>query len=117
MSKPRLYRDPVHGQIRLSRVEGFPDANDSESLLGYLVPRLLDTQAVQRLRHIRQNGLTNFAFAGMEHSRFVHSMGAFQLAREMYDHVCRNSDLPVDPLTRTAVSVGGLLHDVGHGPF
>lgn len=117
MPKPRLYRDPVHGQIRLSRVVDSAKIASSEDQLGYLVPALLDTQALQRLRHIRQNGLTNFVFSGMEHSRFVHSMGVFQIARNMYDDVCRNSDEAPDTRRRTAVAVAGLLHDIGHGPF
>jgi len=93
------------------------DKSSSEATLGYIVPKLRDTLAFQRLRGIRQNGLTNFVFAGMEHSRFVHSFGVFDLARTMYDRIIRNSGRAPDNMARSSVAVSGMLHDLGHGPF
>lgn len=111
----RLYRDVVHGQIRLLR--GEDNSQASETVLGRIVPLIRDTNVFQRLRSIRQNGLTNFVFPGMEHSRFAHSMGVFFLARRMYDSLIRNSGLKKDSRERSLVSISGLVHDIGHGPF
>lgn len=115
-SRPHLYRDLVHGQIKLSRSNTF-DGSSSEAALGYLIPKLRDTPAFQRLRSIRQNGLTYFVFAGMEHTRFVHSMGVFEMSRRMYDNITANSSLAVDERERSLIAVAGLMHDLGHTAF
>ncbi|MCC7101546.1 MAG: HD domain-containing protein [Fimbriimonadaceae bacterium] len=115
--RAHLYRDLIHGQIRFPRVEQGPTPQDSSNAIGYLVPGLRSTPAFQRLRSIRQNGLTNFVFATMEHSRFVHSMGTYWMCNRMYDAIVRNSGLKVDERDRTLVAIAGLLHDIGHGPF
>ena len=59
-----ILRDPVHGLVAF---EG-----DEEGI----VERLLDTPEVQRLRRVRQLGVTSLAFPGAEHSRFAHAIGA-----------------------------------------
>lgn len=109
MIRPRFYRDPIHLQIRYERTQG--------ERFGHIMQRLIDLAEFQRLRHIRQNGLTNLVFYGAEHSRFVHSMGVAYLAREMYDRICLNSGSQPDDDVRLATSVAALLHDIGHGPF
>jgi len=51
-----ILRDPVHGLV------AFESEEDS------IVPRLLAASEVQRLRRIRQLGLTSLAFPGAEHT-------------------------------------------------
>ncbi len=117
---PRLFRDPVHLQLRYERVEDerhIPSPAFGDKRFGWVMQRLIDTPVFQRLRHIRQNGLTNLVFHGAEHSRFSHSMGVAYLAGEMYDRICRNMGEEPDDETRLATCAAGLLHDIGHGPF
>jgi uncharacterized protein len=57
-----VYRDPVHGDI------AYPKGPFEE-----LVRQLVDTELFQRLRGIRQNGVTHLVFHVAEHSRFAHS--------------------------------------------
>jgi HD superfamily phosphohydrolase len=59
-----ILRDPVHGLVAF------------ESDEAAIVVDLLATSEVQRLRRIRQLGLTSFAFPGAEHTRFSHAIGA-----------------------------------------
>ena len=59
-----ILRDPIHGLV------AFESEEDA------IVTRLLATREVQRLRRIRQLGLTSFAFPGAEHTRFAHAVGA-----------------------------------------
>ena len=54
-----ILRDPVHGLVSFETPE-------SE-----LIPRLLETLEVQRLRHIRQLGLTSLAYPGADIRAFL----------------------------------------------
>jgi HD superfamily phosphohydrolase len=119
MGRPKIFRDPVHGQFVYERLRpgATPPSEYPDKGLGWAVQSLVDCPAFQRLRHIRQDGLCNLVFQGAEHSRFTHSMGAAYLAREMYDRVVRNMDETPDSRLRTLTCLGALLHDVGHGPF
>ena len=93
----RRVRDPVHGSVPLRPLEA----------------ALLDTRPMQRLRRIRQLGLTHLVFPGAEHSRFGHSVGACHVAGRLADAlVAAGWDGDVG-LVRAAA----LLHDVGHPPF
>jgi HD superfamily phosphohydrolase len=105
-----ILRDPIHGLVAF---EGEEDA---------IVTRLLATREVQRLRRIRQLGLTSFAFPGAEHTRFAHAIGA---ARVMQLFLARlrqvDGDLPfwqrvTSERARDALAAA-FLHDVGHGPL
>lgn len=119
MSKAKFFRDPLHQQIRLERVDlsaAFP-AEGIDKQVSWVLQNIIDTEAFQRLRLIRQNGLANYVFHGAEHSRFSHSMGVSFLARRMYEKLCYNSSIDVDNRQKLTVAVASLIHDVGHGPF
>lgn len=106
LQRPYIFRDPVHGDIMFAR-DG----------LHTLVREIVDDEAFQRLRSIKQNGVLNLVFHGAEHSRFTHSLGAAHLAGRMYDAACRNSSLTPSAEERKLTVLAALLHDVGHGPF
>jgi len=88
-----------------------------KTALGELISALIDTPAFQRLRHIRQNGVTNLVFHGAEHSRFAHSIGVAWTASKMLDAIERNSGEHIAGEVREDTILAALLHDVGHGPF
>jgi len=98
-------RDPVHGFIRADPLEA----------------ALINSRPVQRLRFIRQLGLTYMVYPGAEHSRFSHALGAMELAGRVYDALAAKSSgrLPPGPnaVERRAVRAAALLHDIGHAPF
>lgn len=104
-SKSLTVRDPVHGFIRADPLEA----------------ALVSTRPMQRLRSIRQLGLTNLIFPGAEHSRFSHALGAMHLAGRTYDALAPRSRgaLPdrADSWERRTVRAAALLHDIGHAPF
>ncbi len=103
---PKIVRDPVHNIIP------FEDDDCDKLLL-----RLINTKEFQRLRRIKQLGLSELVFPGADHSRFAHSIGVMHLARRMLDHVSRLCPECVDEEQRVVVLAAALLHDVGHGPF
>ena len=72
---------------------------------------LLNTPAVQRLRHIKQLGTVQLAYPSANHTRFEHSLGVYHLAERALDH------MDVGGVEADRVRAAAMLHDVGHGPF
>jgi uncharacterized protein len=105
-----ILRDPVHGLVAF---EGEEEG---------IVERLLDTPEVQRLRRVRQLGVTSLAFPGAEHSRFAHALGAafvmkLLLARLRAIHGVLPEGQRVNPDRGREALAAALLHDLGHGPL
>ncbi len=97
----KVFKDPVHGYIYV---------HDP------VVWDLINTREMQRLRRIRQLGTTYFAYPGGDHSRFSHSLGVYEVIRQMIQAFDRNNYEWPHAFDRLAM-VSGLLHDVGHAPF
>ncbi len=107
---PRNYsvvRDPVHGDIYLSRDE----------------MRLLDTPEMQRLRGVRQLGTAYLVFPGAQHTRFEHSLGTLHLTAQLIDAVNLNHSLAPGELAAIGedeariLRAAALVHDIPHIPF
>jgi uncharacterized protein len=105
-SWPKIIRDPVHNII------SFEDDDCDRLLLN-----LINTKEFQRLRRIKQLGLSQLVFPGADHSRFAHSIGVMQVARKFLDRVARICPSCCGDEMRVVVLAAALLHDVGHGPF
>jgi HD superfamily phosphohydrolase len=105
-----ILRDPVHGLVAF---EGEEER---------IVELLLDTPEVQRLRRIRQLGVTSLAFPGAEHSRFAHALGAafvmkLLLARLRAIHGALPEVQRVTSERAREAFAAAFLHDLGHGPL
>ena len=72
---------------------------------------LLDTQPIQRLRHVKQLGTVHLVYPSANHTRFEHSLGVHHLANRALDH------LGIDGVQAERVRAAALLHDVGHSPY
>jgi hypothetical protein len=72
---------------------------------------LLDTPAVQRLRHVKQLSTVRLVYPSANHTRFEHSLGVYHLACRALDHVGIEGDRAAH------VRAAALLHDIGHGPY
>ncbi len=72
---------------------------------------LLDTPAVQRLRHVSQLGTVSLVYPSANHTRFEHSIGVYHLADRALDH------LGIEGKAAERIRAAAMLHDVGHTPF
>lgn len=85
--------------------------------------KLLNTREVQRLRRIRQLGVSELIYPSATHTRFAHSVGVFHLARRLIQIVKREIDEgrvqgeQFDEHRANVALMAALLHDIGHGPF
>ena len=95
MTEGKTIYDPIHGSISV----------------GGIFLRLLDRHEMQRLRHIRQLGLSNTVFPGANHTRFEHSLGVYHLAGRMA------SALNLTKEETDTLRIAAMLHDVCHPPF
>ncbi len=102
LKEEKVFKDPIHGYIHI---------NDQ------LIWDLINTPEFQRLRRIRQLGMTYFTFHGAEHSRFNHSLGVYELMRRVLSHFRRNYALELQDDEVALGLCAALLHDVGHAPF
>ena len=97
-------RDPIHRTILITEDER----------------RVVDHPWVQRLRHIKQLGFVSLVYPGAVHDRFQHSLGVMHLAGERFRRLVPSlTDFASADLDRAyrLARLGGLLHDVGHGPY
>ncbi len=70
----------------------------------------------QRLRRIRQLGLTELVYPGAIHTRFHHALGAMHLMGKALESL-KNKGIEISVEEYEAAQIAILLHDIGHGPF
>ncbi|MCU0423193.1 MAG: HD domain-containing protein [Bacteroidia bacterium] len=100
-NKKKIINDPVYGFVPIS----------SE-----LIYDLIEHPVFQRLRRIKQLGLSNLVYPGALHTRFQHVIGAMSLTAQAVD-VLRSKGHEITDDEKDAVCAAVLLHDIGHGPF
>jgi HD superfamily phosphohydrolase len=101
LNKKKIINDPVYGFISI------PSA---------LVFDLIEHPYFQRLRYIKQLGLTHLVYPGALHTRFHHAIGAMHLMQLALETL-RNKGQQISKEEEEAVTIAILLHDIGHGPF
>jgi len=101
VNKHKIINDPIYGFIRL---------NDP------LLFDLLEHPLVQRLREIRQLGMSYLVYPGATHSRLAHALGAMHLMQRVM-LILREKGIDIPSSTGTSACAAILLHDIGHGPF
>src|SRR3954468_12432734 len=100
-NKLKIVNDPIYGFV---------------SLPFEIIFDLIEHPYFQRLRRIKQLGLTNLVYPGALHTRFHHAIGAMHLMQEAI-LTLKQKDVQITEEEEQAALIAILLHDVGHGPF
>ncbi len=101
MGKKKLFNDPLYGLINFKYE---------------LLYEIIDEPSFQRLRRIKQMGLSDYVYSGATHPRFQHVIGATHLLNKALDSLI-SKGVDISEEDRLASSVAILCHDMGHGPF
>lgn len=101
LNKKKIFNDPVYGFV---------------SVPYEIIFDLIEHPYFQRLRNIKQLGLTHLVYPGALHTRFHHALGAMHLMGIALETL-RNKGIEITDDEAKAVTIAILLHDIGHGPF
>ncbi len=101
IEKRKIFNDPIYGFV---------------SIPYGIILNLIDHPFFQRLRRIRQLGMTSFVYPGALHTRFHHALGSMYLMIQAIDTL-RNKGVSISNKEQEGALLAILLHDIGHGPF
>jgi HD superfamily phosphohydrolase len=100
-NKRKIFNDPVYGFITVP----YPIVFD-----------IIEHPFFQRLRRIKQLGLTHLVYPGALHTRFHHTLGAMHLMQLAIEEL-RAKGYDITESEAEGVTLAILMHDIGHGPF
>lgn len=97
-------KDPIHKEINVK---------------DKVIRELIKTKEFDRLKRIYQLGLAYKLFPSATHTRYAHCLGTYEVVSKFTKALrtnpkCKTKITDKEALT---VSIAGLLHDIGHGPF
>jgi hypothetical protein len=101
LNKKKILNDPIYGFITIHHD---------------IIFDCIQLPEFQRLRRIKQLGLTSLVYPGAQHTRFQHVIGAMHLM-DMAVKSLRSKDIEISQEEEIGVLLAILLHDIGHGPF
>ncbi len=101
MNKNKILNDPIYGFI---------------TIYSELIFDVIEHPYFQRLRRIKQLGLTDLVYPGANHTRFHHAIGCMHLMEKALESL-RNKGYRISDYEFESTLVAILLHDIGHGPF
>lgn len=101
VNKLKIINDPVYGFINIP------------SEIHY---DIIQHPYFQRLRRLKQLGLSYYVYPGATHTRFEHAIGVMHLISIALLELKRKGH-NISKEEMDAVLIAGLMHDIGHGPF
>jgi HD superfamily phosphohydrolase len=101
VNKKKIINDPVYGFINI-----YDD----------IIYELIEHPFFQRLRRVKQLGLTHLVYPGATHTRFQHSLGSIHLMQSAITTIqSKGQEITRDEAQAAKIAI--LLHDLGHGPY
>jgi HD superfamily phosphohydrolase len=101
LNKKKIINDPLYGFITIPNE---------------LIYDIINHPYFQRLRRIKQLGMTDFVYPGALHTRFHHALGSMHLMNEALNNLMKKG-IEISDEEFQAALIAILLHDVGHAPF
>ncbi|RLD19201.1 MAG: phosphohydrolase [Bacteroidetes bacterium] len=101
MNKKKILNDPVYGFVTIPTE---------------LIFDLIEHPYFQRLRRIKQMGLSHYVYPGALHTRFHHALGAMHLMHRAIETL-RTKGVEITSEEAEGSLMAILLHDIGHGPY
>jgi uncharacterized protein len=101
VNKRKLINDPVYGFVTIP---------------GDLIFDIIEHPFFQRLRRIKQLGLTHYVYPSAVHTRFQHALGCMHLMGQAIE-LLRTKGQVITDEEAEALRIAILLHDIGHGPY
>ena len=101
MRKNKIINDPLYGFVSVSSP---------------LIYELISHPFFQRIRFIKQLGVSDFVYPGAVHTRFHHALGAMHLMGRVLESL-RKKKVEISDKEFEAAEIAILLHDIGHGPL
>jgi HD superfamily phosphohydrolase len=110
----KIFKDPIYDLIYFDKQKDKP------------ILEIINTPEFQRLRRIRQLGLSSYTYTSATHDRFSHSIGVCFLAGLIVDSL-KPGEIYINEGSETItlngddakllIRLAAILHDIGHGPF
>jgi len=91
--------DEIHGYIELDEI----------------ALKLIDLDVFQRLRRVKQLGVTLYVYPGAVHTRFSHSIGVYHIMKRLSEKLSVGGYIARDDIG--LLEAAALLHDIGHLPY
>jgi HD superfamily phosphohydrolase len=88
-----MLQDRIHGEINLPNY----------------TREIIASETFQRLRNLKQLGVSNYYYKNATHTRFEHCIGTAHLARTLLDTLENNSNVKIDAVKRKCVILGALM--------
>ncbi|MES2656210.1 MAG: HD domain-containing protein [Bacteroidota bacterium] len=101
INKKKIINDPVYGFVNIPFE---------------IIYDLIENPWFQRLRRIKQLGLSYLVYPGAQHTRFQHVIGAMSLTYQAVE-ILKSKGIEISKEEEISVCIAVLLHDMGHGPF
>ena len=101
ISQRKIINDPVYGFITVP---------------GDLLFEILEHPYFQRMRRIKQLGLTHYVYPSALHTRFQHALGCMHLMSQTIE-VLQSKSHWITEEEQEGLLIAILLHDIGHGPY
>ncbi|CDO76374.1 hypothetical protein BN946_scf185011.g38 [Trametes cinnabarina] len=112
---PRWTDEKIEGSTSVRR---FKDSIHDYLPFGPTICAIIDTPQFQRLRNIKQLGTSYYVWPGASHNRFEHCLGVAYLAQTLAIHLKDSQpSLRITQRDVQCVTIAGLCHDLGHGPW
>jgi len=116
-SDKELFRDLIRQLLRPHKT--IRDSVHKDIYVTHLETLILDTLDFQRLRRLKQLGLTNLVFPSANHTRLEHSLGTLYMSDTMIEKINKNpyARFKIGHVDRFIIRLCALLHDLGNIPY